>query len=420
MKRHNYTIAEYNEAIELLKLEPNMMEVSRQTGINWNTLRNWKLGKSKSYEEFYLNKVLQQPTHRREIKNPIEYLASLNSSLVPENRNAYYSFILGLYLGDGCISKNKSFSLDIYLDKKYDKMNKYVSFCYGELFGRKATITDRSTHNSNSNCIVVKYSNPNLDILFPHTGVGMKHLRKIELHEWQKEIINPIEFIKGLIYSDGSFYYDKRNKKYFYNFTNCSDDITNMFVKYLNKLGVFSTSTKEKNLNKTSTYEGKNIIARTLANNVNIYRIEDVKKLHDLIGDKNNPIVTYGLEEISEHIKEYDYKTIINLELNLRENKQKTIEEIKILETCECGNSKYRYADKCIKCSNTENMKKYRKFEITKEELESLIKEKPMTEIGKMYGVSDNAVKKRCKFFGIELKSMRGYWAKQKSLEKTK
>lgn len=35
-----------------------------------------------------------------------------------------------------------------------------------------------------------------------------------------------------------------------------------------------------------------------------------------------------------------------------------------------------------------------------------------MTEIGKMFGVSDNAVKKRCRKLGIELKPMRGFWRK--------
>ena len=53
------------------------------------------------------------------------------------------------------------------------------------------------------------------------------------------------------------------------------------------------------------------------------------------------------------------------------------------------------------------------KFEVSKEELEQLVKTKPMTEIGKMFSVSDNAVKQRCKKLGIELKPMRGYWMKK-------
>ena len=51
---------------------------------------------------------------------------------------------------------------------------------------------------------------------------------------------------------------------------------------------------------------------------------------------------------------------------------------------------------------------KLRKFEISKEELENLIDKYPMTTVGKMLGVSDNAVRKRCILLGIIFKSVRG------------
>lgn len=57
-----------------------------------------------------------------------------------------------------------------------------------------------------------------------------------------------------------------------------------------------------------------------------------------------------------------------------------------------------------------------KKFEISKEELEKLITLYPMTQIGKQFGVSDNAIRKRCKLLGVFLKPMRGYWAKLSSL----
>jgi hypothetical protein len=50
----------------------------------------------------------------------------------------------------------------------------------------------------------------------------------------------------------------------------------------------------------------------------------------------------------------------------------------------------------------------------TKEELENLVKEMPMTKIGEKYGVSDNAVKKWCKKYNIVLENRRGYWTKIK------
>lgn len=52
-----------------------------------------------------------------------------------------------------------------------------------------------------------------------------------------------------------------------------------------------------------------------------------------------------------------------------------------------------------------------RNFDIPKEELSSLVWELPTTKIASMYGVSDVAVAKRCKKFGIS-KPPRGYWAK--------
>jgi hypothetical protein len=41
--------------------------------------------------------------------------------------------------------------------------------------------------------------------LFPQHGPGKKHLRKIELAEWQKVIVEqcPGEFARGLFHSDG-------------------------------------------------------------------------------------------------------------------------------------------------------------------------------------------------------------------------
>lgn len=77
---------------------------------------------------------------------------------------------------------------------------------------------------------------------------------------------------------------------------------------------------------------------------------------------------------------------------------------------CECGRIKCKTSTLCKKCNNAKKIN--RKFEISREELSALVITKPMTEIGKMFGVSDNAVKKRCKKFGIELIPMRGHWTR--------
>lgn len=48
-----------------------------------------------------------------------------------------------------------------------------------------------------------------------------------------------------------------------------------------------------------------------------------------------------------------------------------------------------------------------KKFEISKEELEALIDQYSMTALGKMFGVSDNAVRKRARKLGIVLKEVK-------------
>ena len=51
-------------------------------------------------------------------------------------------------------------------------------------------------------------------------------------------------------------------------------------------------------------------------------------------------------------------------------------------------------------------IKENRRFEVSKEELEKLIfvDKIPFTKIGEMFGVSDNAIRKRCIRFGIDIK----------------
>lgn len=57
-----------------------------------------------------------------------------------------------------------------------------------------------------------------------------------------------------------------------------------------------------------------------------------------------------------------------------------------------------------------------RRFNPTREELEKMVSATPMTQVGKHFGVSDNAVRKRCKLLGINCpKFGPGYWAKLKA-----
>lgn len=63
----------------------------------------------------------------------------------------------------------------------------------------------------------------------------------------------------------------------------------------------------------------------------------------------------------------------------------------------------------CLECKGIYQRRAIRP---SKEELEREVSSMPMTHIGKKYGVSDNAIKKWCKSYGIVLENRRGYWQK--------
>lgn len=74
----------------------------------------------------------------------------------------------------------------------------------------------------------------------------------------------------------------------------------------------------------------------------------------------------------------------------------------------ECDNIlKDKRSNLCSKCSNKKNGINSRRFEISKIELEKLVSEYSMTAIGKMFGVSDNAIRKRCSRLEIPLTKLR-------------
>lgn len=92
-----------------------------------------------------------------------------------------------------------------------------------------------------------------------------------------------------------------------------------------------------------------------------------------------------------------EYNDVIKL-------KEKEYDNCKI-----CTAEKRKSLDFCsLKCAHESQ----KKFIVSKNDLEILIQEKPYETIGKMFGVSGNAIKKRCKSFGIILPERRGYWQK--------
>ena len=79
-----------------------------------------------------------------------------------------------------------------------------------------------------------------------------------------------------------------------------------------------------------------------------------------------------------------------------------------------CGKQIHRKSTHCNDCKGLINGLKSRKVERPgKDELEKLVNEIPMTEIGKMFGLSSNAIKRWCKDYSIVVENRRGYWQKK-------
>ena len=68
----------------------------------------------------------------------------------------------------------------------------------------------------------------------------------------------------------------------------------------------------------------------------------------------------------------------------------------------QCGKLITKYSKRCNDCVN-DNKKGKSKISATRDELIELLSKYPLTKIGEMFDVSDNAVRKRCKRLKIEL-----------------
>jgi len=159
---------------------------------------------------------------------------------------AAYGYVLGLYLGDGCISRNgRVWHLRITLDAKYpaiiDRCRQAIDMLMPE---QHAAAMRRS-----DGCTEVYLFSKHWPCLLPQHGPGKKHTRPIALEPWQQVLVDQEteEFIRGLIHSDGCRVVanDRGVTSIRYHFTNRSDDILGLFTAALDHLGIpWTRSTK--------------------------------------------------------------------------------------------------------------------------------------------------------------------------------
>jgi hypothetical protein len=178
-----------------------------------------------------------------------------------------YACLLGLYLGDGCVSRHpRAWRLRITLDKKYPGIIDRCCAAIDALFpAQHASIAARST-----GCVDVSHYSKHWPCLLPQHAPGRKHLRPIRLEPWQEVLVKEAteEFVRGLIDSDGCRVVanDRGVKSARYHFSNRSDDIRELFCAALDELAIPWT--------RPSRYQ------------VAVYRKAAVARLDEFVGPK--------------------------------------------------------------------------------------------------------------------------------------
>lgn len=163
-----------------------------------------------------------------------------------------YSYLLGMYLGDGCISNHPRgvFRLRITLDAIYpDIVAECAEAMEAVVPGKRAHVLRRRGERS----VEVSTWWKHWACLFPQHGSGRKHMRRIVLAGWQRGLVaSHVEpFIRGLIHSDGTriIATERKGKNVRravrYGFRNRSEDILRIFGDACSRAGVHYTRSSE-------------------------------------------------------------------------------------------------------------------------------------------------------------------------------
>ncbi|MEJ8647446.1 helix-turn-helix domain-containing protein [Streptomyces sp. MS1.AVA.3] len=223
-----YDITTRAHALSLVAQGRSLNSVSRQTGISRYAIRSWQAR-------------IEPLSHKAECPRcePVPQ--------PPKDAEAY-AYLLGLYLGDGCLSKQprrRGYALRIACADAWPGL---IAAC------RDAVKAVRPTNSvcviQREGCVMVTSYSHHWLCMFPQHGPGKKHERPIVLEPWQQQIVDahPWDFLRGLIHSDGCRITNwttrtvgGKRKRYEYPryfFTNMSTDILRLCTDTLDKVGV--------------------------------------------------------------------------------------------------------------------------------------------------------------------------------------
>ncbi|MGW3334532.1 transcriptional regulator [Streptomyces rubiginosohelvolus] len=215
-----YDVGTRERTLALVAQGRSLNSVSKQTGISRAAIRSWQTRLEPLDRGVPCPRCSEAPT-------AIEAPSS-------------YAYLLGLYLGDGCISAGKR------------GVHSLRIACVEAV--QIARPDNKVSRVASAGCQYVTSFSKHWPCLFPQHGPGKKHDRRIALEPWQQQIVDsyPWEFIRGLFHSDGCRITNwatrmvrgerKRYEYPRYFFTNKSDDIRKLYGDTLTAVGVEWTS----------------------------------------------------------------------------------------------------------------------------------------------------------------------------------
>jgi hypothetical protein len=221
-----------DESIRLAAGGLSTSEVAQRLGVPRSTVRDWLAGR------------LPAAWHRGGVTcgdcQGVHDLDALPAS---------YVYLLGMYLGDGCLSAHPRgvFKLRISLDTRYPQIAEECERAIRAVMpNNRIGKVGYGTWNE-----VYAYSKC-WPCLFPQHGPGKKHEREIALTDWQAALVArwPALLLRGLIHSDGCrFQNTGRGWSHpRYSFANLSEGIRTIFRDTCDLVGLHWTTAGEKTI----------------------------------------------------------------------------------------------------------------------------------------------------------------------------
>jgi hypothetical protein len=218
-----YEVSTRKRALALVAQGRSLNSVSKETGISRAAIRSWQ--------------------HRLE---PLPRMAAPEPEPPADDRA--YAYLLGLYLGDGCISAHPRGTGHYLRIACADAWPGLMQLCREAITRVRPGVGVYAVQKQG--CSMVTSYSRHWPQLFPQHGPGRKHERPIVLEPWQQAIVgaHPWELVRGLIHSDGCRIANwttrlvggerKRYEYPRYFFTNKSSDIRALYTGTLDQLGV--------------------------------------------------------------------------------------------------------------------------------------------------------------------------------------